>query len=82
MDKEKFQKIVNIDERIKNLNYVKASIEPTQDYKLCYIDVKGGRGVPEWKIKHISDLLEKHDLMIREEIQKELESLDREIEEL
>lgn len=80
MEKEKFERAIEINERIKALNYILSEISPCM-CRLSYIN-EDNKGCDEWKMKDICDLLDKHDEMIRAEIQQEINSLHDEIETL
>lgn len=81
MEKEKFERVLEINERLKNLHDILGEISPYRDCRLSYF-INNNKGCAEWKMKHISDLLDKHDKMIRSEIQKEIDNLHAEIETL
>lgn len=81
MEKEKFERAIAINNRLKDLDDVLAAISPKASYRLSYID-KNNKGCAEWKMRIIGNLLDKHDEMIRAEIQKEIDSLHAEIETL
>lgn len=80
MEKEKFERAIEINERLKALNDILREISPCK-YRLNYVD-EDNNGCAEWRMKHICDLLDKHDKMIREEIQNEIDNLHAEIETL
>ena len=50
--------------------------------KLTYVSKSKGEELYPYDFKHISDILDKHDLQIRAEIDAEIESLEKEIETL
>lgn len=81
MKKETFQRVVEIKNRLDNLNRVLEEITPSTTYKLNYVD-KDNKGSAEWIMKHVGGLLDMHDVMIRTEIQKEIDALLAEIETL
>lgn len=84
MTKEQFLRAVQINGRLENLARVKKEIDDTSKHRLWYA-WKGQsdyRLTPEWVMKYISELLDKHDLMIRQEIDEEIERLKAEIETL
>ena len=76
MTQEKFERIVKIHHRLDELKTVMDEIQSNKTHKLIYT------AVPEWKQKAIGDLLDKHDRMIREEIDQEIDRLNKEIESL
>ena len=81
MEKEKFERAIEINERLKELHDILGEISPNRDCRLSYFN-NNNKGCAEWKMKHIGDLLDKHDKMIRAEIQQEINSLHDEIETL
>lgn len=81
MEKEKFERVLEINERLKDLYDILGEISHYRDYRLSYVS-EDNKGCAEWKMKHICDLLDKHDKMIRAEIQQEIDSLNDEIETL
>lgn len=81
MEKETFQRVIEINQRLKDLDDVLKEISPSQAHRLSYVD-KDNKGCTEWRMKRISDLLDKYDVMIREEIRQEIDKLHAEIETL
>lgn len=84
MTEEQFHRAVRINDRLEELARVKKEIDNTSKHRLWYA-YKGCddyRLTSEWVMKYISDLLDKHDLMIRQEIDNEIEQLKAEIETL
>lgn len=84
MTEEQFHRAVRINDRLEELARVKKEIDDTSKHRLWYA-YKGCddyRLTSEWVMKYISDLLDKHDLMIRQEIDNEIEQLKAEIETL
>lgn len=67
MEKEKFERAIEINERLKDLHDILGEISPCIARRLSYVN-KDNKGCAEWKMKHIGDLLDKHDIMIRAEI--------------
>ena len=84
MTQQQFEKAVQISERMKDLESVKKEINPTHEHRLCYSYKTSDsyKVCPEWSMRPISDILDKHDEMIRQEIEDELERLRREVERL
>ena len=83
MEQEQFQRAVQIHERLRELTDVKDEITPTSVHKLWYAyDSSKWDLCPTWKMNCIRDILDKHDKMIRQEIDEEIERLKKEIEEL
>lgn len=84
MTEEQFHRAVRINDSLEELARVKKEIDDTSKHRLWYA-YKGCddyRLTSEWVMKYISDLLDKHDLMIRQEIDNEIEQLKAEIETL
>lgn len=81
MEKEKYERVVAINKRLKDLDDALREISPKTSHRLSYID-KNNKGCSEWMMREISELLDKHDEMIRAEIQQEIDSLHAEIEAL
>lgn len=87
MTEEQFNEAVRINSRIGELEKVKKEINPLKNNKLTYIQ-KGDsihdvwNIVGEWIMKDISDILDRHDQQIRQEIDEEIAKLKKEIETL
>lgn len=84
MTQEQFDKAMKANDRIRELEEVKAHIKGTDKRRLFYA-WKGDtdyRVCPQWAMRTIADILDKHDKMIRQEIDDEIERLKKEIEEL
>ena len=81
MEKEKYERAIAINNRLKELEFVKKEISPTTKFRLNYVD-KDNKGCAEWRMNVIGDLFDKHDVMIRAEIQQEIDALNSEIETL
>lgn len=79
MEKEKFERAIAINNMVENLEGIKKMIDVC--YKLTYVD-EDNKGCSEWRMQPIRDLLDKHNAMIREEIQQKIDSLNAEIETL
>ncbi len=82
MTDEQYKRAVQIHERLNELQKVKKEIEGTRGHRLWYAE-KGNRDwqlTPEWVMSYISELLDKHDTMIRAEIEEEIINLLNEIE--
>lgn len=80
MEKEKFERVIKINERLKVLDDLLDAISPREDFYLSYI--KGNKDVLGYKREYINDLFDKHDKIIRAEIQQEIDALNSEIETL
>lgn len=83
MTQEEFEHIVKIHHRLDELRTIKDEIRSEVTHKLAYLSTSGSKSsiVSEWKQKTIGDLLDKHDRM-REEIDQEIDQLNKEIESL
>lgn len=87
MDKEKYNKAVAISNRLSQLRKVKEEIKNTRKCYLTYAIKAESLGDSDylchrWIMKYISTILDKHDKMIRQEIDDEIAALNKEIEEL
>lgn len=85
MTQEQYQRAVTIYKRLNELGRVKEEIKGTVTHRLTYSVESGSSG---WKVcwpntmQLIGEILDKHDLMIRKEIDEEIERLEKEIETL
>ena len=84
MTQEQYRRAVKINERLEELERVKKEIDEKTKHRLWYAwkGESDWRLTSEWVMKYISELLDKHDLMIRQEIDEEIERLKAEIETL
>lgn len=86
MTQEQYNRAVQINKRIETLNNVKKEIEGTRDHRLWYaeksISSSDFRLCSEYRMHDIADILDKHDVMIRQEIDEEIERLKTEIKTL
>lgn len=85
MTQEVFKRVVSINSRLKALEDAKKQITATVKHRLSYLykSCNGGYSLcPDWAMNPISDILDRHDAMIRQEIDEEIESLKKEIETL
>ena len=87
MTEEQYLRAVQINDRLAELEKVKDDIKPTSKHRLWYAYNTGEFGsdwslCSEWRMRYIGDILDKHDLMIRQEIDEEIEKLKKEIETL
>lgn len=83
MTQEQYKRAVEIDKRIEELNEVKKEFNSEGEHRLSYIYYsEDWRVCPLWKMAPISAILDKHDVMIRREIDDEIEKLKKEIETL
>lgn len=87
MTQEQYNRAVQINYRIDELEKVKDAIKQTTKHRLWYASNSGEFGsswllVSELTMRNISEILDKHDVMIRQEIDEEIERLKAEIETL
>ena len=86
MTEEQFNEAVRISNRIAELEKVKKEISELADNKLTYIhkcgSSDGWKIIGSWIMKNISDILDRHDELIRQEIDEEIVKLKKEIETL
>lgn len=87
MTEQQFNEVVRICNRIEQLEKVKKEINLPATHKLSYIS-RGGSALDSWSIveswilRPIADILDRHDAMIRQEIDDEITKLKKEIEAL
>lgn len=86
MEQEQYQRVIEINKRIEQLNQVKEEIKGVKTF-LTY--VKRGQTLScsdsvcrDWAMAYISNILDNHDKQIREEIDNEIKELEQEIERL
>lgn len=87
MDKETYNRAVAISNRLSQLQKVKEELEDTHNHYLTYARKANSFGerdslCADWKMEYIGVILDKHDKMIRQEIDDEIAALNKEIEEL
>lgn len=87
MTQEQYNKAIEISENIKCLEKVKKEINyPNYDHRLSYIEHSQISHDNNWKpceyMAYIGDILDKHDKMIRKEIDEGIKNLYKEIEKL
>lgn len=84
MTEEQFKRACQINKSIIDLNSVKEEIRHTELHRLSYSYRNNGdyNLCPEYKMRPIAEILDKHDKMIREEIDEEIRKLQEEIKEL
>lgn len=87
MTQEQYNKAIEISEKLKCLEEVQKEINyPNYDHKLAYIELSQIGHNNDWSpcryIGPISDILDKYDKMIRQEIKDRIEELKKQIEEL
>lgn len=85
MNKETYNRAIAINNRLNELQKVKEELKTTCNHYLTY----AGKGYESTNsdffcrhsiMKYISDILDKHDKMIREEIDDDIAALNKEIE--
>lgn len=87
MDKETYNKVIEIDNRLKALKRVQEEIGRSTEHYLSYMN-KGRRfgesdsPCRDYILNSIGEILDKHDLQIRQEVEDEIARLGKEIEEL
>lgn len=85
MTQKQFERAVEIKKRLDDLESVKDEIKGTASHRLTYSEESDSDG---WKVcwpntmQLIGEILDKHDLIIRQEIDEEIERLKKEIETL
>ena len=84
MTQEQYKRAVQINERISELEKVKKEIKETTKHRLWYAEKceRDWKLTSEWVMRYISELLDKHDTAIRQEIDEEIKRLKEEIETL
>lgn len=86
MTTEQYTRAIEISERIKELEQVKKGISSTINNRLTYEYKEYGefeaQAHPSWELNPIRKILDRYDKMIREEIDKEINALTKEIETL
>ena len=84
MTEDQYIRAIAISKRISDLEAVLGEICDKSKHRLYYA-YKGSseyRLCPDWLMRPIGDILDRHDLAIRKEIQDEIDSLKKEIESL
>lgn len=89
MTQEQFNTAIRLHERLEALVEVKKEIAETEKHRLWYAErydpmtgTTKWETVSEYSMRAISDILDRHDKMIREEIDEEIAEIKRQIEEL
>ena len=82
MTQEQFQRVIEINKRIEQLNQVLNEIDGAWITYAKRENANRDCMCRDWLMAYISNILDNHDKQIREEINKELESLNQEIERL
>lgn len=76
MNKETYNKAIAINNRLSKLQKVKEALTD-DNYKLTY---SLGSTCADWMQKYISAIIDKHDKMIKQEIDDDIAALNKEIE--
>ena len=84
MTEEQYKRAVAINDRISELEKVKDEMGKTTNHRLWYAEKGTGdwRLTSEWIMRHIGEILDRHDVMIRQEIEDEIKKLKEEIKTL
>ena len=84
MTEQQYNRACEIKNRLEALADTKKSIVSTKENRLYYATRYSDeyRCCPDWAMRPIAELLDRHDRMIRQEIEEEIERLKKEIEEL
>lgn len=84
MTQEQYNRAVKISLHLGAFMEVKNELADTTERRLTYSRRKERdyECCPDWKMQAIRKILDRHDKMIREEIDAEIEKLKKEIEEL
>lgn len=89
MTQEQFNTVIRLHERLEELRKVKKEIEDTEKHRLWYVErydpmtgTTKWETVSEYTMRSIPDILDRHDKMIREEIEEEIAKIKRQIETL
>lgn len=80
MTNETFEKVTKLHERLKSLRDIRTALDSEKVIGLAYIsmNILGSSQIRGC----ISEILDRHDKMIREEIDKEIEAINKQIAEL
>lgn len=82
---EKYNRIVDIHNRLSELNDADTFLKRESDNRLCYCHRNCNNGFsmnPEWFNNSLSDILDRHDKQIRQEIIDEIVRLQKEVEDM
>lgn len=85
MTEEQYIEAIAIHQRLEALQEVKRCIENKKEHRLyyCYkLSQNEYRTCTEWRLRPIAELLDKHDAMIREEIDREIKDLTERIKQI
>lgn len=82
MTKEQFKRACEIKDRLNNLNEIKREVFGAIEPRLSYAyknSISDNAAHSRFAMRHIAKILDKHDKMIREEIDEEIRKLEEEI---
>lgn len=89
MTPEQFNTAIKLHHRLEALSKVKDEIANTKEHRLWYAGKRSSSYssddwslVSEYRMRDISDILDRHDRMIRQEIDDEIAKITKQIEEL
>ncbi|MBR2862414.1 MAG: hypothetical protein IKB97_02480 [Bacteroidaceae bacterium] len=85
MTEEQYTEAIAIHSRLEALQEVKRCIKIKEEHRLyyCYkLSQNEYETCSEWTLRPIADLLDRHDAMIREEIDREIEELTERIKQI
>ena len=82
MTQEQYQRAVEISKRIEELEDVKREISPASEHYLTYARISTKNICSEYTLRGICEILDRHDLKIRVEIDDKIKALKKEIESL
>lgn len=90
MNQETITKVLATHQEIECLEAVKKAIDSTNNHRLSYLEYRGSLAYErsEWRVvnmdvmKYAGDILDRHDLQIRQEIDNRIEQLKQELEQL
>ncbi len=89
MTQEQFNTAIKLHHKLEALSKVKEEIANTKEHRLWYAKKRSSSYssddwslVGEYKMRDISDILDRHDKMIRQEIDDEIAKITKQIEEL
>lgn len=89
MTQEQFNTAIKLHHRLEVLSEVKKGIANTKEHRLWYAERRDPMcgstkwdTVSEYAMRNISDILDRHDQMIRQEIDDEIAKITKQIEEL
>lgn len=81
MTQEQYRAAITVYLKKKQLEEVLHEIQPASDHMLSYV-TKRNEACYKSTMRIISEILDRHDVMIRKEIRQEIESLEKSLENL